>query len=324
MNAFCPNLSNKKVKQEFDELTSLFGEDAAYFLWNKNNGYSLDKAPNGADSILFKSLLDNYNGDRQAALKAKAKVYTSNFTNWFGDWTKEDKTDVSKIVDENGEPKVVYHYTTERFDTFSLAFFGQSDGGDLGEGFYVTPTSPEEDTKKHYDYFTKGYGNIVMPLFVNIKNPIPKQKVKEIGISWFTRRKKPYKSYKEKLQEEIKKLEFIIDDYEFKLFGDDPDYSHYRETDSLAHKMTVLRLDAEKVKLKELKQKLFDTKEDYDINEDYNNKIEKLKEYDGVINEDFEILVPSPNQIKSATDNVGTFSDQNNSIYESKQDTVSQ
>lgn len=109
MNAFCPNLSNKKVKQEFDELTSLFGEDAAYFLWDKNNGYSLDKAPNGADSILFKSLLDNYNGDRQAALKAKAKVYTSNFTNWFGDWTKEDKTDVSKVVDENGEPLVVYH-----------------------------------------------------------------------------------------------------------------------------------------------------------------------------------------------------------------------
>ena len=109
MNAFCPNLSNKKVKQEFDELTSLFGEDAAYFLWDKNNGYSLDKAPNGADSILFKSLLNNYNGDRQAALKAKAKVYTSSFTNWFGDWTKKDKTDVSKVVDENGEPLVVYH-----------------------------------------------------------------------------------------------------------------------------------------------------------------------------------------------------------------------
>lgn len=224
---------------------------------------------------------------------------------------------VSKIVDKNGEPKVVYHYTTERFDTFSLAFFGQSDGGDLGEGFYVTPTSPEEDAKKHYDYFTKGYGNIVMPLFVNIKNPIPKQKAKEIGISWFTRRKKPYKSYKEKLQEEIKKLEFRIDDYEFKLFGDDPDYSHYRETDDLAHKMTVLRLDEEKVKLKELKQKLFNTKEDYDINEDYNSKIEKLKEYDGVINKDFEILVPSPNQIKSATDNTGAFSNEDDDIYHS-------
>jgi len=111
MNAFCPNLSNKQVKREFEELTNLFGEDMAYFLWNKNNGYSLDKAPNGADSKLFLSLIDNYNGDREKALKAKAKVYTSEFTKWFGDWTKEDKTDVSKIVDENGEPLIVYHYS---------------------------------------------------------------------------------------------------------------------------------------------------------------------------------------------------------------------
>ena len=156
---------------------------------------------------------------------------------------------------------------------------------------------------------------VFVPLFVNIKNPISKEKAKELGISWFTRRKKPYKSYKEELQEEIKKSEFIIDDYNDKLFGDDPDYGHYRETNSLAHKMTVLRLNAEKVKLKELKQKLLDTNEDYDINEDYNSKIEKLKEYDGVINKDFEILVPSPNQIKSATDNNGEFSKQDDNIY---------
>ena len=113
MNAFCPNLSNKKVKQEFDELTSLFGEDAAYFLWDKNNGYSLDKAPNGADSILFKSLLDNYNGDRQAALKAKAKVYTSSFMNWFGDWTKKYETSTSKIIDFNDAVDFLFEVNPE-------------------------------------------------------------------------------------------------------------------------------------------------------------------------------------------------------------------
>lgn len=236
-----------------------------------------------------------------------AQVRTKAFKDWFGDW-ENNPSEASKVVDENGEPLVVYHYTTEHFNTFDLSFFGQSDSGDLGEGFYVTPISPEEDTKKHYDYFTKGYGNIIMPLFVNIKNPISKEKAKELGITWFTRRKKPYKSYKEELQKEIGKLEFRIDDYKFKLFGDDPDYSLYRETDSLAHKMTILELDDAKIKLKKIKQKLFDANEDYDINEDYNSKIEKLKEYDGVINKDFEILVPSPNQIKSATDNVGTFS----------------
>ena len=251
--------------------------------------------------------------------KQYAQVRTKAFKDWFGDW-ENDPENASKVVDENGEPLVVYHYTTEHFNTFNLAFFGQSDSGNLGEGFYVTPISPEEDTKKHYDYFTKGYGNIVMPLFVNIKNPISKEKAKELGISWFTRRKKPYKSYKEELQKEIRKLEFQIDDYKFKLFGDDPDYSHYRETDSLAHKMTILDLNDAEVKLKEIKQKLFDAKEDYDINEDYNSKIEKLKEYDGVINGDFEILVPSPNQIKSATDNSGGFSNTNNDITDNTYD----
>ena len=430
----CPNLRNKKVKQEFDELVSIFGEDIAYFLWDKTNGNGMELAPNGASSKLFSDLLKLSNGDRRKAIIAKAKVFGSKFKDWFGDWQNPLKQDdivfghpaigktysiehgkykdkiidwdvefnkkrdrwienhsnttkgtpefkkarneylihpekhedyvkfitsewkrvknkakkegkilfasphtllkmfpedftriinvksedfvnrnvkrggkekesilwkegidntlsntegiqmeyldenqyfedyldkhlgVSKVVDENGEPKVVYHYTTEHFDTFDLKFFGKSDSGDLGEGFYVTSTSPEKDTKKNYDYFTKSYGDIVMPVFVNIKNPISKEKLKELGISWFTRRKKPYQSYKEELQQKIRSLEFKIDDYKFKLFGDDPDDSIYRETDSLGHQVIIARLNDAKVKLKELKQKLLDANKDYDIN----------------------------------------------------------
>lgn len=481
----CPNLRNKKVKQEFDELVSIFGEEIAYFLWDKTNGNGMELAPNGASSRLFSDLLKLSNGDRRKAIIAKAKVFGSNFKDWFGDWQNPLKQDdivfghpaigktysiehgkykdkiidwdvefnkkrdrwienhsnttkgtpefkkarneyliypekhedyvkfitsewkrvknkakkegkilfasphtllkmfpedftriinvksedfvnrnvkrggkekesilwkegidntlsntegiqmeyldenqyfedyldkhlgVSKVVDENGEPKVVYHYTTEHFDTFDLKFFGKSDSGDLGEGFYVTSTSPEEDTKKNYDYFKKSYGDIVMPVFVNIKNPISKEKLKELGISWFTRRKKPYQSYKEELQQKIRSLEFKINDYKFKLFGDDPDDSIYRETDSLGHQVIVARLNDAKVKLKELKQKLLDANKDYDVNEDYNSKIEKLKEYDGVINKDFEILIPSSNQLKSAIDNNGNFSKTDNNIYHS-------
>lgn len=89
MAPLCPNLSNKKVKQAFDEMKEIFGEDMAYFLWSENGGYPLDLAPNGASSILFKSLMDHYS-DRKQALIAKAKVYSSNFKEWFGDWTKEE------------------------------------------------------------------------------------------------------------------------------------------------------------------------------------------------------------------------------------------
>ena len=106
----CPNLHNKQVKQEFDELVNLFGEEIAYYIWDENNGNSLDKAPNGASSVLFQSLLNICNGDRNKALQAKFKVYTPNFKQWFGDW-QNDPENASKIVDENGEPLVVYHGT---------------------------------------------------------------------------------------------------------------------------------------------------------------------------------------------------------------------
>ena len=36
------------------------------------------------------------------------QVRTKNFTNWFGDWIN-NPAEASKIVDENGEPLVVYH-----------------------------------------------------------------------------------------------------------------------------------------------------------------------------------------------------------------------
>ena len=106
MKEICPNLHNKQVAKEFGELKDLFGEDTAYLLWSKNNGYSIDKAPNGADSILFQSLLDRTK-NRQQALIEKAKIYSDNFLKWFGDWTSNDDTNVSKVVDENNDG-VVY------------------------------------------------------------------------------------------------------------------------------------------------------------------------------------------------------------------------
>lgn len=91
---FCPNFSNKQVKQEFEELVQAVGEDMAYLLWDRNNGYALDKAPNGADSRLFKELLDYYQGDRIKTLQQKGKTYLQRFKDQVGD---------SSDVDENGE-----------------------------------------------------------------------------------------------------------------------------------------------------------------------------------------------------------------------------
>ena len=115
----CPN-KNLPEWQELEQLVP----DLAYTIWDLNNGNGIDKAPNGAESILFKSLLEHHNGDRNAAIQAKAKVYSNEFREWFGDWVNDDKTNVSKVVDENGEPLIVYHGTKMKyfgFDTIDLS-----------------------------------------------------------------------------------------------------------------------------------------------------------------------------------------------------------
>lgn len=101
-----------------------------------------------------------------------AQVRTKAFKEWFGDWTKitqnEDGTwnipnDVSKVIDEEtGEPKVVYHGSTSDFTVFDINYFGKTDGGSMGKGFYFGT---------HKSYTEKYYGN-TKEFFLNLKNPL--------------------------------------------------------------------------------------------------------------------------------------------------------
>lgn len=88
MSIICPNLKNEEVAREFEELKNATSEAAAYHIWSLNNGNGIDKAPNGEPSKLFSDLLEHYNGDRVAAIQAKARTYSKSFKEWFGDWTK--------------------------------------------------------------------------------------------------------------------------------------------------------------------------------------------------------------------------------------------
>lgn len=68
------------------------------------------------------------------------------------------QTNSSKVVDENGEPLVVYHGTTANFTVFK-----PSEDGALGPGIYLTG---DEGFAK-----TVQPGSHAMPLFANIRNP---------------------------------------------------------------------------------------------------------------------------------------------------------
>jgi hypothetical protein len=83
-------------------------------------------------------LLKLSNGDRRKALIEKAKVYSDEFINWFGDWLAEDKTNASKVVDENGEPLVVYHGGAKDISIF------RSGGTNTGNGTYTDPKTGQK------------------------------------------------------------------------------------------------------------------------------------------------------------------------------------
>ena len=158
MNIKCPN----KTLPEWKELVEAVGENSAYYLWDQNNGYGLDRAPNGAPSKLFSDLLSFYREDRIAAIQAKAKVYSEAFKNWFGDWLSDDKTNVSKVVDENGEPRILWHGTNYSFNDFQFDVPGvETHKIHQGKGFFFTDTQEKAYT----------YGSNIMPVFLNLRNP---------------------------------------------------------------------------------------------------------------------------------------------------------
>lgn len=74
---------------------------------------------------------------------------TPEFKAWFGD---------SKVVDENGQPLVVYHSTTADFDTFDTT--RRAIGGE-GSWFSSTPSSSPATEE----------GSNIMPVYLSLQNP---------------------------------------------------------------------------------------------------------------------------------------------------------
>lgn len=88
--------------------------------------------------------------------KQYAQVRTKAFKRWFGDW-ENDPANASKVVDENGEPLVVYHGSKNSWEVYDKSRFKRDQ---FGRGIYLT-----EDKSN-----AENYGN-TREFFVNSKNP---------------------------------------------------------------------------------------------------------------------------------------------------------
>lgn len=178
---------------------------------------------------------------------------------------------VSKVVDENGEPKVVYHGTNNDFTVFSYDHFGKTDGGNSGKGFYFAPT---ESRAKFFN------SKNVMGVFLNIKNPFHDYSWGKNPISdsaWYGRSKE------ETIQILNNQLEY------------------YKQEGASEEELAGM-------------QKMVD-----DFISKADDIIGKLQNNDGIISYKkdgtvYEYVASSPNQIKSATENQGSFLNESDDI----------
>jgi hypothetical protein len=106
-------------------------------------------------------------------------VRTPEFKAWFGDW-ENDTENSSKVVDENGEPLVVYH-TTDYLDEINVFRFNNDYSfQQWGFGVYFT------NDKEHSESYFEGENYIVYEVFLNLKKPIiTNQKEKGFNKKYF-------------------------------------------------------------------------------------------------------------------------------------------
>gem|GEM_PF-970732 len=110
------------------------------------------------------------------------QVRTTTFKKWFGDWQNDPKN-ASKVIDENGEPMVVYHGGLNNFSVFrtkskwikykddkgNIQKFFWSTRGSLGEGAYFTPNKNYAMQYTGGNYGEMGDGELY-EVFLNIRN----------------------------------------------------------------------------------------------------------------------------------------------------------
>lgn len=129
---------------------SKFIETTLYGYLNEQQNTLL--APNGNKSNLTSDL---YN-----------LVRTPEFKNWFGDW-ENDVSNSSKVLDDNGEPLVVYHRTFVDFEEFDNTKGNYKKGFVGGNLFYFSDDR----------YAYSNYGDKELEVFINLRNPTHKVNV---------------------------------------------------------------------------------------------------------------------------------------------------
>jgi hypothetical protein len=343
MSLICPN----KNSLEWKRLVSTLGENKAYAIFIANNervpdmdtvndilnemgidalNIQYDKqgegdiqynnkgevlAPNDKISKLYKDIeaLEGVTSKEQA-LQLYKQTRSKEFKDWFGD---------SKVVDENGEPLLVYHGSDFKFDKFSKQELGKTtEAPSANEGFFFTDVV--ENAKYYQMYNNMDFDDTLA------SEQWEKDTLLEIN-NKTTKIEKLKEEIAEAEQTLASELEEMGTSVTYELYAKLESYEKDKEKLEKAYNDTITRKKSEAtlyaVFLNIDNTLIEDDKGSKKREDSYTNRLIKAKELgkNGLIIENtFDPLETNiyvafePNQIKSVF-NKGEFSKENNNIY---------
>ena len=282
-------------KKAFNELIGeaiakeTIGEVGFYYIKNEKkaheilqgSGYQLPQqlASRYASEDIIRHIDTNVNRKIENFLGSKQ------FIRWFGDWMN-DPMRASKIVDDNGVPMVVYHGTNTDFSIFDINKSSNTTKRYI-DGFYFT--TEQKVAKKIADLVSKSRGgdSNVLAVYLDVKKPL------------------------------------VLTAGEYQKIGFDDKWRN-----EVLNKLTKGKHDGVIIKPeRERVEGVFADSYNYDADANVYYNAEKYgitdKDYAwwlnrAVSNPDFtatQIAVFKPEQVKSATDNIGTYDKGNSNMF---------
>lgn len=240
------------------------------------------------------------------------------FVRWFGDWQNKPKT-ASKVVDGNGEPLVVYHQTGNDFTVFDTKHTGAGEfDSEMPTGIFMKPTSDNIGLS----------GNKQMALYANIRNPFIANSRKELvdfyikNIDGYSDAKNEVKridsEYKQKFQDEMKR-----ENQEYQklwVARKNGEISEEEYQKAVSRDALDDLLEEWHNKVNEASKKAKSLIDDYFRNSNYDGVI--VNNDVGSFGRSTKTYIAFENtQVKSATNNIGTFDGKNPDIRYAIDDT---
>lgn len=272
----------------------------------KKSGYqSPSRLKNSGSNIIIRPIDDIVNK------KINNITQSKQFIRWFGDW-QNSPAKASKAVDNNGEPLVLYHQTGKEFTTFDTKQKGSGKfDSEMPTGIFMKPTNNDIGVG----------GNIQMPLYASIKNPLIVNnrgelvKFYEKNVQGYTKAKSAIDSvneeYKAKFNEEMKREN---EEYQ-KLWNakKNGEISEEEYQKSISRDAIDEIMEEWENKVNEASRNAKALVDDYFKNSNYDGVI--VNNDVGSFGRSTKTFIAFENtQVKSATDNIGTFDGNNPDI----------